>query len=354
MKKKWTVMFLSLNQNEKTFYIQNVGYTEEDFIKLFKLTKEQVEIFNKTYFNGFEKDISDNELKALLQYSVKNMDVLGVYRINNFYNRDQKVINDMKDNVRYFWSAKGYIEVPHCEEPIVDTHGGEVFNKRDYLFLLEERIRESEEHLRELEKKYELKEKNLNKELENNRISLEKTIEENKIKIKQQNWYIDQTKEAENDYIKAKVKLDKEIERYKKGKEYNDNMIKSLPTEIQNLLNKKTSVQNDIDELNKYLTSLYNNRRLLENEKTKLEDELKTEQIKYNKFKTSKYNDLMRNIETLINSKKLSKPDAISKFETVCKMYILNERELPQFEKDYAKTSGLSEQEIAEILQKYL
>ena len=26
--KKWTVMFLSLNQTEKTFFIQNVGSTE--------------------------------------------------------------------------------------------------------------------------------------------------------------------------------------------------------------------------------------------------------------------------------------------------------------------------------------
>ena len=363
--KKWTVMFLSLNQTEKTFFIQNVGYTEEDFIKLFKLTKEQVEIFNRTYFNGFEKDISDNEFKALLQYCITNMDVLGVYRINNFYNRDQKVINNMKDNVRSFWIGKGYKEVIHCESPIVDTHGGNVFNKRDYLYLIEERIREGEEDLKyleneyklkekNLENEYELKENNLNKELENNRIELEEIIENNKKKINQQNWYIDKTKEAESEYIKVKEKLDKEIDRYKKGKEYNDNMIKSLPIEIQELLDKKNSIENNISELNSKIDLLENKTKILENNKKAIEETIDKEKSTYKKIKNAEYTIIVDEIKKLANLKDWDKQETLQKFERTCKMYILNKIAIPEFEKEYAISAGLSEQEIVDILQKYL
>jgi len=363
-KKKWTVMFLSLNQTEKTFFIQNVGYTEDDFIKLFKLTQEQVEIFNRTYFNGFEKDISDNEFKALLQYCVTNMDVIGVYRINNFYNRDQKVINDMKDNVRAFWIGKGYKEVIHCESPIIDTHGGTVFNKRDYLYLIEERIREEEEELKyfedkinetekeykdriiQIEKEYELKEQNLNKELEKSRIELEETIKNNTAKIKQQNWYIDKTKEAENEYILAKEKLDKEIERYKKGKEYNDNMFKSLPIEIQNMIDKRKSITEEIDKLNKLLNTL-------DNDMKKLEDEINKEKINYINLKKTEYQNLINDIKKVIENKNWTKEEALNRFINTCKMYLLNKRNVPQFEKENAISEGLTENEIAEILQKY-
>lgn len=364
-KKKWTVMFLSINQTEKTFFIQNVGYTEDDFIKLFKLTQEQVEIFNRTYFNGFEKDISDNEFKALLQYCVTNMDVLGVYRINNFYNRDQSVINDMKDNVRTFWIGKGYREVQHCESPIIDTRGGTIFNKRDYLYLIEERIREEEANLKcleskidetenkykdriaQLEEKYKLKEKNLNKELEDNRIELEETIKNNAAKIKQQNWYLDKTKEAEKDYITVKEKLDNEIKRYKKGKEYNDNMLKSLPIEIQDLLNKKESIQKEINSLKHNITYLEDNQKILE-------DEIKKQQAIYIKIKNKEYESLLSDIKKIIEQKNWTKSEAINRFETACKMYILNNRNVPQFEKDHAISEGLSENEIVNILQKYL
>lgn len=285
-KKKWTVMFLSINQTEKTFFIQNVGYTEDDFIKLFKLTQEQVEIFNRTYFNGFEKDISDNEFKALLQYCVTNMDVIGVYRINNFYNRDQKVINDMKNNVRTFWIGKGYREVIHCESPIIDTHGGTVFNKRDYLYLIEERIREEENELKyledqineteneykdrisQLEKRYELKETNLNKEFE----TIERTIELNKDKIRKQNWFLDQHPLLEKDYNELKEKFDKLVERYRNGEKICETQLieaqKKWPQDLKNIeteINiKKNELANIEDELNTKKHELSENQKSLD------------------------------------------------------------------------------------------
>lgn len=285
-KKKWTVMFLSINQTEKTFFIQNVGYTEDDFIRLFKLTQEQVEIFNRTYFNGFEKDISDNEFKALLQYCVTNMDVIGVYRINNFYNRDQKVINDMKDNVRAFWIGKGYREVIHCESPIIDTHGGTVFNKRDYLYLIEERIREEEDELNhleykineteneykdritQLEKKYELKETNLNKEFE----ILERTIELNKDKIRKQNWFLDQHPLLEKNYNELKEKFDKLVERYKNGEKICEAQLieaqEKWPQELKNIETKVNSKKNELanieEELNTKKHELSENQKSLD------------------------------------------------------------------------------------------
>lgn len=283
-KKKWTVMFLSINQTEKTFFIQNVGYTEDDFIKLFKLTQEQVEIFNRTYFNGFEKDISDNEFKALLQYCVTNMDVIGVYRINNFYNRDQKVINDMKDNVRTFWIGKGYREVIHCESPIIDTHGGTVFNKRDYLYLIEERIREEEDELKyleaqineteneykdkisQLEKKYELKETNLNKEFE----TIERTIELNKDKIRKQNWFLDQHPLLEKDYNELKEKFDKLVERYKNGEKICETQLieaqKNWPQELKNIETEINSKKNELSNIEEELKT--KKHELSENQKS--------------------------------------------------------------------------------------
>ena len=346
--KKWTVLFLKLDQNNKTFYVQNVGYSESDFIKIFKLNKEQIEIFKRTYFNGFEKDINDNEFKALLQYCVTNLDVLGVYRINNFYNRDQAVINNMKDNVRLFWSAKGYTEITHCDiNPIVDSHGGDVFNKRDYLYLLEEKIRESEIKIEELEHKYNVKNNNLNKELENNKRELENTIENNKQKIKQQNWYIEQTKFVEKEYIEAKAKLNNEIERYKKGKEYNDNLINNLPEEIKKLLEKKKSIEDYIENINKYITQLDADKRQIQND-------IEIESKKLINIKNKEYSELLNEIKTITISKQWTKDEAIKRFDIACKMYLLNDHNLPEFEKTNAKNEGLSDDEIIKIIQKYI
>ena len=66
--KFWTILTLYVNNNNKTFYLQNFGWSEDDIIKNFKLDKDEIEVFRKTYFNGFEKDIQDNELRLLFEY----------------------------------------------------------------------------------------------------------------------------------------------------------------------------------------------------------------------------------------------------------------------------------------------
>lgn len=146
--KKWTILALHVDINSKEFYVQNWGWTEDDIIRNLKLGPKEAETFRKTYFNGFEKDISDNEFKLLLETYILNYTIIGVYSINNNYNRDMSVINQMKDNVRGKWTNKGYVEVTHCDNETlnleIDNKINNAINKRDYLFLLNEKIRESE------------------------------------------------------------------------------------------------------------------------------------------------------------------------------------------------------------------
>lgn len=86
--KKWTIIAEYIDNNNKTAYIQNWGWDENQLIKEFK----------KTNTNGFEKDISENELKILLQTVITNYNIIGVYEISNHYNTDMKTINEIKSN----------------------------------------------------------------------------------------------------------------------------------------------------------------------------------------------------------------------------------------------------------------
>lgn len=300
--KKWTFLGLHVDHKNKTYFLQNFGWTEDDVIKNLKLTPEETEIFRKSYFNGFEKDISDNELYELLNYVFTNLDILGVYDIENRFNNDQKVINKMKDNERLIWDNKGYTETNHCPSVEIDyKRKKRIINERDYLYILQENIRKSEKKFEELEKEYDIfedefkkykldiefekqeinkslityesdRKEKLNKELE----LLQYEVKENTEKIKRQNWYLEKTKEYEQQYNYWKEKFDNIVERYKKGlkkceeqennaKENWPDYLKKLETDIKEkeeelkvLTEQRNEITNNINELQPQLKYIEN------------------------------------------------------------------------------------------------
>lgn len=354
--KKRTVISSHIDWDNHTAYVKNQGIDE---LKIFKDLAD----------NGIElKDdrISDEELCAMLRYLCNDGIIESVWNIENHLNQDQKTINVIKSNIEEKLKAKGLKIIEHCDWSPSFSDGGDTINTRNYLTILTENINKKQneienlendideltkhynEQKHKLEKEFEIKKENLNKELINSKSILEKEIEDNKKKIKQQHWYIEKTIEAENDYIKAKEKLDKEIERYKKGKEYNDNLFNNLPIEIQNLMNQKKDIYNSIIEVKKSLN-------ILENNKKTLEENIDNEKKRLNQIKNIQYNDLISKITKIINIKNWTKKEALERFDTVCKMYIMNgRRDVPEFEKEGALKEGLSENEIIQILQKYI
>lgn len=354
--KKRTVIISHIDWNNHTAYVKNQGIDE---LKIFKDLAD----------NGIELNddkISDEELCAMLRYLCNDGIIESVWSIENHLNRDQKTINPIKKNIEEKLKAKGLKIIEHCDWTPSFSNGGDTINTRNYLTILTENISKKQieyenaendidelikyydEQKHKLKKEFNLKKENLNKELINSKSLLEEEIEDNKKKIKQQNWYIEKTKEAETDYIKAKEKLDKEIERYKKGKEYNDNLINSLPIEIQNLINQKNDIYDSIIELKKSLN-------ILENDKKSLEKNIDNEKKRLDNIKSIQYNELVFKITKIINEKNWTKKEALARFETVCHMYIMNgRRDVPDFEKEHAKMEGLSENEIIQILQKYI
>lgn len=265
----WTILAIHLDHNNKEYFLQNWGWSEEELIKKLKLTKDEIYIFKQTYFNGFEKDISSNELKLLLEYCITNMTIIGVYEIRNEYNRDQKnIINPMKDNQRHIWNSKGYKEINHCENPNISIERkSKVVNRRDYLRILNDKIQECEENLEKELKEYDIKKQNLEHELNN----INDTIRNNTDKIKKQNWYLDQTKLCEQNYIEAKEKLDKIIERYNKGKqiceEQENNAKINWPNELKQL-------EKLIDEKRNSYQTIEKEIKILTDEKDKLASEV--------------------------------------------------------------------------------
>lgn len=354
--KKRTVLSSHIDWDNGTAYVKNQGIDE-------------LRIFKDLADNGIElKDdkISDEELCAMLRYLCTNGIIECVLSIENHFNRDQKTINVWKNQIENKHKTKGLKIIEHCDWTPSFSEGKSVINQRNYLTILTENINKKQieicdlendlndltkryhDQKHNLEKEFELKKENLNKELINSKSLLEEEIIDNRKKIKQQNWYIEKTIEAEVNYIKAKEKLDKEIERYRKGKEYNDNLVNTLPIDIQNLLNEKSEITNTINENKSYL-------KILENDKTLLLEEINNEKKKLNEIKNNQYNELIYKISQIINTKNWTKNGALARFENVCRMYIMNgRRDVPEFEKEHAKKEGLYDDDIIQILQKYV
>lgn len=136
--KKWTIIFSHIDNEKMEAWVQNVGMTESMLKKEFKMAKT----------NGFEKEISCNELKTMLNYVVTNCMVEAVLEIENHYNTDQKTINELKRNIENRLKAKGYTIVEHCfSSGEIDVEPGGVYEARAYLKLLNDRCDERKQEV---------------------------------------------------------------------------------------------------------------------------------------------------------------------------------------------------------------
>ena len=289
--KRRTVLISKIN-DDHTGFVKNVGIDE---LSLFKKLKDNgVELKD-------EGNISDGEICMLLRHCCVDGFVEGVFSIENHFNRDQKQINILKDNVELDLKSKGLTIVTHCEWQPSFNYDYDVINKRNYLTILCENINRKQNEYDDLEYKYnkfdkefedykievELEKQKINKSLETYESerkekieseikSLEEIITENTEKIKRQNWYLQKTKEYEQQYNYWKEKFDSIIERYKNGlkkceeqennaKEKWPDYLKKLETDIKEkeeelkvLTEQKNEIENNINELQPQLKYIEN------------------------------------------------------------------------------------------------
>ena len=328
--RKWTILISVLNTKDHTTFVYNKGIDENTIIKMFKS-------------NGFEKVISANEIKLMLSSSITNGIIEGVYDMTNSYNRDQKEINKIKENIEKRLEAKGYEIINHCDyapnfdSSIIDR----ISESRNYLNNLAIQI---ENHKKDLEK-IEDRISNADKECEYyERNLLERKNTYNKFK--------DYTEQVEE----KKKELDKLIERYRNGEKYIMKMENELPEEIKQLKEEKKnltisvdSIRNDVNcgikELER-LTEIIseNNRKIsrLKNTEEKIIEEIRNiqadEVARIMKKITDKYKELA------------PKEILLEKLKTTIKMYLLNNRQMPEYELEYFINLGISKNEIEELL----
>ena len=328
--RKWTILISILNTKDHTAFVYNKGIDENTIIKMFKS-------------NGFEKVISANEIKLMLSSSITNGIIEGVYDMTNSYNRDQKEINKIKENIEKRLEAKGYEIINHCDyvpnfdSSIIDR----ISESRNYLNNLAIQI---ENHKKDLEK-IEDRISNADKECEYyERNLLERKNTYNKFK--------DYTEQVEE----KKKELDKLIERYRNGEKYIMKMENELPEEIKQLKEEKKNLTISLDSIRydvncgcrelERLTEIIseNNRKIssLKNTEEKIIEEIRNiqadEVARIMRKITDKYKELA------------PKEILLEKLNTTIKMYLLNNRQMPEYELEYFINLGISKNEIEELL----
>ena len=335
MESKRTVIFSKIN-DDHTAYVINVGINE-------------ISLFKNLYDNGLElvnKDcISDGEMLMLFRHCCTDGFVECVLSIENHYNRDQSQINIYKSNIIQRLEAQGYTIITHCKwKPSfknIDDFAATI-NSRNYLTLILENTDKAKKKL-----------DNLEKEIENQ----EEEKEQNRKKINQQNWYIEQTKTVEIEYKQLKEEFDKLTERYKKGEEIckkqEEEAREKWPNELKELKTcidtYQTRLESLMDACDKKSGEIY----VLTNETTNLEKEID----KLNKINANLKEVISQKIENVVTQQKakyhidtLSMEDRIEKFKTTCEMYKLNDWDMPEFEIKFAKSYGLTDDVIQQIL----
>ena len=399
---KRTVIISKINEDH-TAYVMNYGIDELALFK--KLPDNGLELKNKEL-------LSDGELLMLMRALCTDGFVETVISIENHYNRDQKQINIYKTNIEQNLKAKGCTIINHCDwKPSFDNEPP-IINKRNYLTILNENINkkerelsektaeldelcdeieetkeyiknqkkkidlEIEQHRNNLEK--ELKEqeektkeyvknqkKKIDLEIEQHRNNLEKELKEqeeekqrNSEKIKNQNWYIQETTpkydKLKTDFDKLKTDFNKLTERYKNGTKICENLLNEAkekwPEELKKLeenINKRKSELLLLDERH--------NEKL--NNIIKLDDEIKDKEAEKNKLnkiiinvKENGYNVIEKIFKQIKGTKELE-DELKEKLKRTCKMYLLNGRNVPEFELEYFREIGLSEEIIQEIIK---
>lgn len=279
--KKWTIIVEHIDNDNMTAYVQNWGWDENQLIREFK----------KANTNGFEKDISENELKTLLQTVIVNYNIIGVYEISNTYNTDMKTINKIKTNREEFLRGKGYTIVNHCEAKIEYSKDcDQIYTTRGLLKLYSDQCKALQTKITTLEE------------------DCEEIDDIHNIKTKQ-------LAELNTRYINAENDLNKLIERYRNGvKELKkieseiELAKENLPGEVKELMDKKESLlltvnllEPNVDKLTKEEADKKDKINQMVNKLSSIEDEYYKRQNEYNDLK-SKYNDLKNAYDELIET----------------------------------------------------
>lgn len=321
---KRTVIISKIN-DDHTAYVMNYGIDE-------------ISLFKDLYDNGLElkdkESISNGELLMLLRHCCKDGFVESVISIENHYNRDQKQINIYKENIEQKLKSQGCKIINHCDWKPSFNYDVDVINTRNYLTILVENIKDKEIKITNIDKE-------LN-ELENEKQSLSE-------KIKNQNWYIQETTPK---YDKLKTDFNKLVERFRNGTKLCENQEKEAKEKWPKELKK---LEENINKHKSELLLLEGKHNEKLNEISNLNEEInniKEETKKINKINANlKENglEIIENIFKKINNDKLSVEELKDKFKRTYKMYVLNERNVPDFEIEYFKNAGLSDEDIQKI-----
>lgn len=256
--RKRTVIITKMN-DDWTAYVQNYGI-------------EELTLFKKLKDNGIElKDdgnLSDEEMCMLLNHCCEDAIVDGVFSIENHFNRDQREINKIKENIEKKLKVKGYTIIAHTDWKPTFGDGGGVINRRNYLTLLIENIEEKERELNDLEKELD---------------DIQKIISDNDNKILKQNELISENEikytNTKSNLVEAERLLNNTIERYNKGKKICDdlekNMRDTLPNDLKEIESKVIQKQNELNSLEKQILSknsdIYNIDKEIKSKKENLE-----------------------------------------------------------------------------------
>lgn len=280
--KKWTIIVEHIDNDNMTAYVQNWGWDENQLIREFK----------KANTNGFEKDISENELKVLLQTVIVNFNIIGVYEISNSHNTDMKnSINPIKTNREEYLKSKGYTIVNHCEAKIEYSKDcGQIYTTRGLLKLYSDQCKELQTKITTLEEDCE--------EIDDVRNMKEKQLTELNLKYSDAEYDLNKLIERYRNGVKELKKIESEIEIAKEN----------LPDEVKELMDKKeslllivNSLESNVDKLTKEETVKKDKINQIVNKLSSIEDEFYKRQNEYNELK-SKYNDLKNAYDELIET----------------------------------------------------
>lgn len=325
---KITVIISKIYPDSHTFFVQNIGL---DHFTIINKLKNQND-------NGFEYiNISDEELKLLLNYCVTNCVIEGVYHINNHYNRDQKEINKIKDNIRAKFLSKGLLEVNHCEFNIEYTgDGGDIINKRNYLSILQDDIdlcKQKKEQYINLNRQYD----DLQKEYDN---------------------YKKRLKDIEVKYQDKEKEFNRLVERYRNGQKCLEEQRKKLPEDIKQLKDSIVLYDDTIIDKKHKITTLNKDIDKLTDEKNRIQKEINAQLDiaeywkKANNISWVRISDKITDIIMSIKTSEENIDEVKAKFAHNIKMYFLNGKDkIPEFEKEYARRNGLTDKIIEDIIK---
>lgn len=280
--KKWTIVISHTDQEKMEAWVQNVGMTESMLRREFKISNS----------NGFEKEMSCNEMKTMLNYVTTNCIIEAVLEIENHYNTDQKTINEVKRNIEKKLKGKGYTIVEHCfSDGDINVEPSNTYETRAYLKLLNDRCEERKRMLAGFDD--EIKVQKIEVENTKNEIA---TLKNDKVILQEE---FDILCNRYNEGKKFLKDVDKEVEKYKN----NFNLLDDETTAAYAKLNKQKEeiVINDekIKEQLKKLTSIENKVERQKNnivEKQKELDDLNTKI----ELETTIHNELLGSFEKFI------------------------------------------------------